>query len=337
MSATATSFAPTQSPPPCTLSTCPLSYGYLHYLASIPGNVFMLAAFGVLIPPALYLGIKHKTTLFTTLLVVGLAGEIVGYVGRILLHNDPFSKNSFLIYLICLTIAPVLLSAAVYVTLARIVVVYGQSISLIRPRSYTLIFSGFDLAALVVQAVGGAIAAQGVGRGQGQVDNGTHILVAGLSIQVASGLAFVVMSADYAWRVHRKKDQRNVRFEKLYRSGHFKLFLYSLALITLLILIRTCYRCAELSGGFTGYLAQDEIAFMVLDGAMILSASILLTISNPGWAFGKAWPATRYRWGGIGNRAGGAGRQDMIALESMPGNASGHFENDKVPTRRDLG
>lgn len=66
---------------------------------------------------------------------------------------------------------------------------------------------------------------------------------------------------------------------------------------TFLILARSCYRAAELSGGFAGHLAQDQVAFMVLDGALILSASILLTVQNPGWVFGRAWADTAYKWG----------------------------------------
>lgn len=119
----------------------------------------MLAAFGALTVPALYLGIKHKVKLFTACFTIGLLGEVVGYIGRIMLHDNPFSKTYFLMYLICTTIAPTFTAAAVYLTLARIVVVYGEEISRIRPRTYTYLFSGLDLIALVVQAVGGGMAA----------------------------------------------------------------------------------------------------------------------------------------------------------------------------------
>lgn len=121
----------------------------------------MLAAFAVLIAPALYLGIKHKVHLFTGCFVCGLLGEIAGYAGRLYLYQNPFNENYFLVYLICTTIAPVFTAAAVYLTLARIVVVYGENLSRIRPRTYTLLFSGMDVVALVVQATGGGIAAVG--------------------------------------------------------------------------------------------------------------------------------------------------------------------------------
>lgn len=143
----------------CTLETCPLDHGYIHYRASLPGNSFMIGAFSILVPPAIYLGVKYKTGLYTGVFVTGLVGEVVGYAGRILLNKNPFEKDNFLVYLICLTLAPVFMSAAVYLTLSRIVVLYGEHISRIRPRSYTLLFSGFDIAALAIQAAGGGIAA----------------------------------------------------------------------------------------------------------------------------------------------------------------------------------
>lgn len=146
----------------CTLKNCPIEWGYVHYQPSVGGNAFMAAAFGLLAAPAIYLGITHKVKLFTFCFVMGLVGEVIGYVGRILLHNNPFSENAFLIYLICATIAPCFTAAAIYLTLARIVVVFGEGISRIRPRTYTLLFSGFDFIALVVIAVGGGMAAVAV-------------------------------------------------------------------------------------------------------------------------------------------------------------------------------
>lgn len=64
---------------------------------------------------------------------------------------------------------------------------------------------------------------------------------------------------------------------------------------------------------------------MVLDGALILSASILLTIQNPGRIFGTAWPETSYSWGFGQKRS----RSDMVALESVHGNTSEQFEGYK--------
>jgi hypothetical protein len=49
---------------------------------------------------------------------------------------------------------------------------------------------------------------------------------------------------------------------------------------------------AELSGGFGSHLANDEVLYMILEGAMIIIASVALTVMHPGIGFGKeAWKA----------------------------------------------
>jgi hypothetical protein len=91
---------------------------------------------------------------------MGLCLEILGYTGRILMHSNPFSRENFLLYLIDLTIAPVFMAAGVYLCLARIVMVYGEELSWIKARSYTLLFCCCDFFSLVLVALGGGIAAE---------------------------------------------------------------------------------------------------------------------------------------------------------------------------------
>ena len=72
---------------------------------------------------------------------------------------------------------------------------------------------------------------------------------------------------------------------------------------TLTIYIRSCFRVAELQGGFNGTLANEEIPFMILEGAMVVIASISLTVAHPGLIFGKSWGAANVTNGGNeGNR-----------------------------------
>lgn len=65
----------------------------------------------------------------------------------------------FLIYLITLTLGPVFFAAAIYLCLGRIVVVYGEELSYLKPKTYTILFLTCDFVSLVVQGVGGGIAA----------------------------------------------------------------------------------------------------------------------------------------------------------------------------------
>jgi hypothetical protein len=70
--------------------------------------------------------------------------------------------------------------------------------------------------------------------------------------------------------------------------------LLALGLATILILIRSSFRVAELSEGFGSSLANNQVTFMVLEGGMVASAIILLTVLHPGLVF------ERKGWGNAG-------------------------------------
>jgi hypothetical protein len=134
-------------------------YGYVHYRPSLPGNLLFLSILSILGITQLYLGIRYKTGLVCVSMLLGLTSEVLGYIARVLLNGDPFMRDYFLWYLICLTLGPVFMAAAIYLCLGRIVVVYVEEISRIRARSYTIFFMGCDLVSLVIQAAGAGIAA----------------------------------------------------------------------------------------------------------------------------------------------------------------------------------
>jgi hypothetical protein len=144
----------------CTLKTCSVKqWGFIHYRPSMPGNVLFLVIFGGIGLAQLFLGIKYRTGIVCISMLLGLDLEFLGYIARVLMNGDPFYRPYFLWYLICLTTGPAFLAAAIYLCLGRIVMVYGEEISRIRARSYTVFFFGCDILSLVIQAGGGGIAA----------------------------------------------------------------------------------------------------------------------------------------------------------------------------------
>lgn len=80
----------------CTLDTCPIMWASVQYVPSFAGNATYLSIFAILLVPQLSLGIRYRTWGFLTGMVVGGLLEISGYLGRVLLHSDPFSFNYFL-------------------------------------------------------------------------------------------------------------------------------------------------------------------------------------------------------------------------------------------------
>lgn len=282
------------NPVACNLTTCDLTLAAIDYIPSLAGNAFYCAIFGLYLIINVYLGIKHKTWGYMVAMFLGLAGEIIGYAARILLNKNPFDPtgNDFIIYIVCLTIAPALLSAAVYLCLARIVVVFGESISRFRPRTYTLIFCSCDFFSLVLQGAGGGITA--TAHTYSSQQTGINTMLAGLSFQVVSLFIFATMCLEYAFRLYKNPMAWDTTHAVLYNSKLFQAFLCGLALATLTIFVRSTFRVAELSGGFNSSLANNQVSFMILEGAMVTIASTCLTVLHPGVAFQGSWKAADF-------------------------------------------
>jgi hypothetical protein len=73
---------------------------------------------------------------------------------------------------------------------------------------------------------------------------------------------------------------------------------------TICILTRSIFRVAELSKGFGSKLANEEIPFMILEGAMIVISTGLMTAAHPGMVFGEKWRNAGWKWG-MGKGKGG--------------------------------
>jgi len=83
----------------CTLDTCCLAQSPFLYRASYGGNLAFAIIFGVFLIPQIALGVYYKTWGFMVGMIMGLILEVLGYVARILLHDNPFNGDAFLLYL----------------------------------------------------------------------------------------------------------------------------------------------------------------------------------------------------------------------------------------------
>lgn len=83
---------------------------------------------------------------------------------------------------------------------------YGVDNSRLSPKAYTITFICSDFIALVLQSVGGAIA--DTAATLASAGTGTNIMVAGLSFQVISLTAFILLCTEFFWKV--KNDKKRV-------------------------------------------------------------------------------------------------------------------------------
>ena len=81
---------------------------------------------------------------------------------------------------------------------------------------------------------------------------------------------------------------------------------------TIFIFIRSIYRVVELQDGFDGTIANNEVAFMILEGPMIILASLLLTVFHPGYVFEGNWHAAAWSLRGKKSNTGSYGMEEVI-------------------------
>lgn len=186
----------------------------------MPGNAFFAAVFSVLLAIQFPLDIIYRTWGIGVCMVLGMGLEVTAYVTRVIMHNNDFNRNLFIIYIYAITLGPTFISAAIYLCLSRIVVVYDEGISSFKPRTYAISFMIGDFLALSLQGAGG-----GMLQVQETQDIGLRVLITGLGFQVLSLTVFALACAEFAWRVGRSRGPFNPTFDALRRSRKWTGFL----------------------------------------------------------------------------------------------------------------
>lgn len=80
----------------CTLTLCSISDSVYQYRPSLPANSVFIALFGLGMLLHIYQGVRYRTTWFVSCMVLGCVIEMIGYGGRIMLYQNPFSFAGFL-------------------------------------------------------------------------------------------------------------------------------------------------------------------------------------------------------------------------------------------------
>ncbi|THW77566.1 RTA1-domain-containing protein [Aureobasidium pullulans] len=262
---------------------CPVEATTYGYRPNQGANIFFCVVFGILFIAQLFLGIKARLKGFTFAVVIGCFGECVGYIGRLIMHNNPWSQTGFKIQIVCLILSPSFLAAGIYLTIKHLVIHFGPQYSRLRPNLYTWIFITADAASILVQAAGGGIAA---GEQLELVKIGNSIMVAGICVQVATMALCGVVAADFFLRRYRSRQAQTNLDDPMTRStAGFKYYVGASALAFVTVFIRSVYRIPEMVGGWGNPLMQNEKEFLVLDGMMVCIAAIALTVAHPGIFF----------------------------------------------------
>ncbi|KEZ41986.1 hypothetical protein SAPIO_CDS6563 [Scedosporium apiospermum] len=275
----------------CTLDLCPLEYSVYRYRPSLPANITFIALYILALLVHAYLGFCWKQIWFMVCMILGCLSEIVGYVGRVLMHGNPFMFAGFMIQIVFITSGPIFYTAAIYITLSKAITHFSPSLSRIPPRLYYWIFIPADVICLFLQAGGGALSTVSSGSNQTGID----LAFAGLILQVIVIFAFCFLFADHMLRFFRHSSSSSfskggyVGVSKAVALAPWRMntFLGGLAASILLILARCVFRCYELREGYSGETLSDEGLFIGLEGVLIVVAVFALCFGHPGLVFDR--------------------------------------------------
>ncbi|KAH8681085.1 RTA1 like protein-domain-containing protein [Xylariales sp. PMI_506] len=270
-------------------ASCPVQATVLGYYPNLGVNAFLAAAFGLCLIGLLIGGIWKRTWGYSAALVAGCALELAGYVARVQLHANPWNQSAFETQICAIILAPTLICISIYLTLKHAVLSLNPSLSRIRPRLYPAIFVPADVSCLILQAIGGGIAASAGSQSQNPklLLAGDRVIIVGIALQVVVLLSFGLMAADYFRRAAPwlRSPEADPAAAALWRDRNFRFFFYAVSGAYSGILIRCIYRIAEMSGGWGSTIMRDQPSFIVLEGFMILIPVILLTMFTPGFLF----------------------------------------------------
>jgi hypothetical protein len=82
-------------PDDCEVGICSLDYANVEYIPTLEGNIAYLAIFAVFLAAQIGLVWRYRTWGFFVGMLCGLLLEMIGYVGRIGMYNDPFDFDQF--------------------------------------------------------------------------------------------------------------------------------------------------------------------------------------------------------------------------------------------------
>ncbi|KAM3466623.1 hypothetical protein MY5147_001950 [Beauveria neobassiana] len=267
---------------------CPVQATVLGYYPNLGSGYFFTVMFGLCLIGTVVLGIYKRTWTYTAALTCGLILETAGYVGRILLHSNPWNEGAFELQICTIILGPTFICVSIYLTLKHVALALNPRLSRLPAAWYPRIFLPADVSCLIVQAIGGGIAAA-AGHDKPKLQRtGNQAIIAGVALQVVVLAVFGALGLDYLLRVARwmrGPEAQGSEGLRVWRSRRFVIFLAAICSAYMAIFIRCIYRIAEMAGGWGNHIMQDEPSFLVLDSSLVLVGSALLTIFHPGIFF----------------------------------------------------
>jgi len=263
-----------------------------HYIPTRYVTIIFVVLFGLSTSMHLFQAVRYRMWwLLPTVFLCGLL-EVLGWSARLWSSINPFIVIPFQIQITCTIIAPTPFIAANFIILGKIVQRLGPAYSRLSPKWYSILFFTCDFISLVVQAVGGGMAATAADPAGANL--GAHIMLAGIVFQLVVIIAYSFCGIEFCLRYsknspftsHSDKESNSDTIVRGICTEKIKHMAYAMVFMTTCLLVRAIYRTIELSGGWSGRVISTQVYFNALDGAMVVLAVYAMNLAHPGRLLG---------------------------------------------------
>jgi hypothetical protein len=229
--------------------------------------------------------------------------QIIGYICRIIAHEDKESIPIYSIQAILILLAPPLYAASIYMVLGRLITfLHAEKLSMVPTRWMTKIFVTGVVIAFVMQAAGlssfhlltpsekrdtDIISSGGGIMATGTIDNynlGENITIGGLAVQLAFFSVFMITCGIFHRRIRHSPTHEvavlSARLREQKMRG-WETVLVGLYAASVLILVRSIFRVVEYVQGNDGYLISHEVFMYVFDASLMFLAMVVMNFCHP--------------------------------------------------------
>jgi hypothetical protein len=206
--------------------------------------------------------------------------EMVGYVERSLsAKKDPYRVIYFVLQYFFIVVAPVFLTASIYICLNKLIAwaqgngYDASSRKWLKPTCILWGFVACDVISIGIQVAGAAM----IGKAESDMHDATtpnNILLGGLVFQSVAFLIFLIILGFFIGSL-AKDSHSGVRL------GGQRSFISALTIACVLVFLRLLFRLAETAQGIFGYVRMHEAFFGALEFAPIVITVYILAWWHP--------------------------------------------------------
>ncbi|KAH7314281.1 RTA1 like protein-domain-containing protein [Rhexocercosporidium sp. MPI-PUGE-AT-0058] len=235
-----------------------------------------------------YLTVFRYRAYYFSVVIVGAAFEVGGYVSRAVSIKRQDSIPPYAVSSSLIVLAPLFIAAGNYLLLTRlctrVLPVNVTRIYHLPLKNLTKIFVTSDIFTFLVQVSGSGIASSNNWEGD-LVKIGENVLIAGLAVQVFSLVVFLAVLSKFQHLARRE--------QKECAGAGWKVVVRAVWISCSLILVRSVYRLIEFALGIFGYPFTHEWMFYVFESVPMVPAIVVFCIWHPAAYFGRGRRAAK--------------------------------------------